>query len=156
MIQKAFKIIKSEVVEEVAEATAYTGAKMTGNTEEGAVNGLDEVATVDEDAEMLVRRFGSEARAGFVERMAGMVTDDQEGDDYWSFLLELSSAWNRALYDSMKLSLQSYFVWAIAARWFAYTNKTEAQAYADKAQAFLEDFRMKAYEKRRPERPVYN
>ncbi|MCC8176518.1 MAG: hypothetical protein LIO91_08825 [Bacteroidales bacterium] len=74
MILKSFKIIKSEVVEEVAEATAYVGAKMTGNTEAGVVNGLDDVATVDEDAEMLVRRFGSEARAGFVERMAGMVT----------------------------------------------------------------------------------
>lgn len=70
--------------------------------------------------------------------------------------LDVSKSFDRALLPSMGVSLFSYFVQSIAAKWYVYTNKEEAGAYADKAQTLLDDIHRKAVYKKKPTRPTYD
>lgn len=56
----------------------------------------------------------------------------------------------------MNVSLRSFFVHNIAAKWYVYTNKGEAGDYADKASTLLDDIHRKAMYKKKPTRPVYD
>ena len=77
-------------------------------------------------------------------------------DDVYSLRLEVSKSFDEALLPSMKLSLMSYFVQGIAAKWYVYTNKSEAGEYADKARLLLDDIHRKAVYKKKPTRPTYD
>lgn len=70
--------------------------------------------------------------------------------------LDVSKSFDTVLLPSMGSSLFSYFVQSITAKWYVYTNKEEAGAYADKAQTLLDDIHRKAMYKKKPSRPVYD
>jgi hypothetical protein len=70
--------------------------------------------------------------------------------------LDVSKSFDEALLPSMKLSLRSFFVHNIVAKWYIYTNKGEAGDYADKATTLLDDIHRKAVYKKKPTRPTYD
>lgn len=75
---------------------------------------------------------------------------------HYELRLDVSKSFDSALLPSMKVSLFSYFVQSIVAKWYIYTNKSEAGDYADKATTLLDDIHRKAVYKKKPTRPTYD
>lgn len=75
---------------------------------------------------------------------------------HYELRLDVSKSFDSALLPSMKVSLFSYFVQSIVAKWYIYTNKNEAGEYADKATTLLDDIHRKAVYKKKPTRPTYD
>lgn len=160
------KINKSDVMQEVAVATSYTGVKM-----EGDEKAAERIPTIDEDEKHL-ERFWEECRADLCQELIGLVTYEGMGTiavaplaqstadslpkPHYELRLEVSKSFDDALLPSMKLSLFSYFVMGIVAKWYVYTNKKEAGEYADKAATLLDDIHRKAVFKKKPKRPTYD
>lgn len=152
-------ISKEAVMHEVAVTTAYTGGKMDNDK-----NALHRISTVDED-EIHLERFWEECRADLCQELIGLVTFDgmrvtasaqHDESRLYELRLEVSKSFDSALLPSMRLSLFSYFVHGIVAKWYIYTNKGEAGDYADKASTLLDDIHRKAVYKKKPTRPTYD
>lgn len=152
---------KEDVMHDIAVTTSYTGAKMDNDEK-----ALHRISTVDED-ETHLERFWEESRADLCQELIGLVLDEgmkgasedasrDQQDCRYEMRLEVSGAFDRALLPSMMLSLRSFFVHSIVAKWYVYTNKAEAVEYADKAVTLLDDIHRKALYKKRPTRPTYN
>lgn len=168
-------INKEDVMREVAVTTAYTGGKMMGNDEDA----LQRISTVDED-EALLGRFWEESRTDICHELIDLVTfegmvlrdmyrpidppsrpsgaadTDTKPRLYYELRLDVSKSFDDALLPSMEVSLRSFFVHNIVAKWYVYTNKQEAGDYADKAVMLLDDVHRKAVYKKRPTRPTYD
>lgn len=168
---------KGAVMDEIAITTAYTGGKM-----EGDEKALERISTVDED-ESHLERFWEESRADLCQELIGLVSYEGMVDEvvsgdsptapdsaqdesvgtgegvvpsHYELRLEVSKSFDRALLPSMRLSLYSFFVHNIVAKWYIYTNKKEAGEYADKASTLLDDIHRKAVYKKKPTRPTYD
>lgn len=137
---------KALVMEEVAQTTSYTGAKMVGDAD-----AYERISTVDDDRGQL-ERFWAEACSAFDEKMKRLLSAEY-GERTW--VLEVSSRFDPALTSSMQDALYSYLVKAVVGRWFALANKAEAADYLQTAAATLESIHRKAYYKRAPQRPTY-
>lgn len=147
-------ISKEDVMYEIAVTTAYTGGKM-----ENDKNALHRISTVDEDKSHL-ERFWEESRADLCQELIGLVTFEGMVNralpkECYELRLDVSKSFDEALMPSMELSLFSYFVHSIVAKWYIYTNKGEAGKYADKASTLLDDIHRKAVYKKKPTRPTY-
>lgn len=151
----ALTIDKGDVMREVAVTTAYTGAKMGTDK-----NATERISTVDEDENHL-ERFWEESRTDICQELIGIVafegmTGERVGKPHYELRLEVSKSFDEALLPSMRVSLFSYFVQNIVAKWYIYTNKNEAGEYADKAATLLDDIHRKAVYKKKPTRPTYD
>lgn len=152
-------INKDDVMQEVAVTTAYTGGKMIDNDEHAP----ERISTVDEDENHL-ERFWEESRADICQELIGLVTFEgmttdlsaMEQKPHYELRLNVSKSFDEALLPSMRLSLRSFFVHNIVAKWYVYTNKGEAGDYADKAATLLDDIHRKAVYKKKPTRPTYD
>lgn len=142
---------KEQVMSQVAATTAYTGAKME---DEGA---LKRIPTVDEDEAHLLR-FWEESRSDISQELIELITYEGMAPETTTYKLrlEVSRAFEDSVLPSMNLSLFSFFVYNITAKWYVYTNKGEAGDYADKAVTMLDDIHRKALYKKKPVRPTYN
>lgn len=144
-------ISKEDVMQEIAVTTAYTGGKMDND-----MKALHRISTVDEDENHL-ERFWEESRADICQELIGLVTlEGMEDGKHYELKLDVSKSFDEALLPSMKLSLRSFFVHNIVAKWYIYTNKGEAGDYADKATTILDDIHRKAVYKKKPTRPTYD
>lgn len=145
-------ISKSAVLKEVAQTTSYTGAKMDDDS-----NAFERISTVDEDKPEL-QRFWDESRAEVAQSFIRMLNSEgmeADGDTY-KLELNVSVAFDTALLPGMQLGLFSYFVQSITAKWYVYTNKKEAGAFADRGAALLNEVKEKAFYKKKPVRPTYD
>lgn len=146
------QVSQSEVFEEVARKTSYTGAKMDDDK-----NAYERITTVDEDVPEL-KRFWDESRAEVAQAFIRMVSSEGmsiDGDTY-SLVLNVSVSFDNALLPGMELGLFSYFVQSITAKWFVFSNKKEASDFADRGSAILEEIKEKALYKKNPVRPTYD
>lgn len=149
MTSVTFTINKEQVYEEVAQTTAYTGAKMDDE------HAYDRIFTTDEDKSML-ERFWSESKNTICNSLKKLLVSETEIDGNYTLSLGLSNSFDEALKDSMQRSLFSYFVMNITAKWYTFTNKQEAKGYASEAATYIEDVMRKAYFKKKPTRPTYD
>lgn len=146
-------INKSEVLQEIAKTTAYLGSKLT----ETDGQAYDRISTTDEDEEML-ERFWQECKSTAIGELRTILSSETENttSGTYTLTLELSSAWNTGLHDSMEKSLFSFFVMGIASKWQMLANdKADASDYATIAAASIEDVKQKAFEKLKPTRPTF-
>lgn len=144
------KVNKEAVYDEVANTTEYTGAKMD---DEHAY----EVMSITEEDYAMLERFWNECKAlvcGSLKRVLVSENETEEGE--YKLTLGLSSAFDECLTESMQRSLFSFFVMNITAKWYTFTNKSEATGYATEAATYIEDIRRKAFYKKRPARPTYD
>lgn len=178
-MERKLTIRKEDVMREVAVTTAYTGGKM-----EGDENAFDRISTVDEDENHL-ERFWEECRADLCQELIGIIEYEGMMPDaiispvipgateaasvsaigdatatamprHYEVRLNVSRSFDDAQLPSMRLSLFSFFVHGITAKWYIYTNKQEAGEYADKASTLLDDIHRKAVYKKKPTRPTYD
>lgn len=146
-------IKQSEVFKEVAQTTSYTGAKMDDDA-----NAYERISTVDEDQSEL-KRFWDESRAEVAQTFIRMLTSegmDEDDEDKYNLVLNVSVSFDTALLPSMQLGLFSYFVQSIAAKWFVYSNKKEAGETANVGKNILDEVKEKAFFKKKPTRPTYD
>lgn len=171
-------------MQEVAVTTAYTGVKM--DTDENAFQRISTVDEDESHLERFWEESRADICQELIGLVSfeGMVNNEQPtpvdpgfpfspvnpGDQaasmapmqgslmkkHYELRLDVSKSFDSALLPSMKLSLFSFFVQNIVAKWYTYTNKGEAGGYADKAITLLDDIHRKAMYKKRPTRPTYD
>jgi len=142
MKEVKFKICKRDVYEEVAKTTAYTGAKKVDDEAS-----YDRVFVADADRLMLERYWRetcnavTDALKEFVVAVSeqSTISSKIDLDNNYEIELSLSDLYNQALTSSIRESLFSCFVESVISKWYAITNKEEAQAAAINAQALLDD-----------------
>lgn len=142
-------IIQNDVLNEVAQTAEYTGDKMTEDS--GA---YERIRIVDENKDEL-KRFWDECRAEVAKAFARLLASESMSSTTYILVLNVSTAFDSALTQSMELGLKSYFVQSIVARWYVYANKKEATEYAARAAALLDEVREKAYFKKKPTKPSW-
>ena len=145
-----FEIDKADIYKEVAMTTSYTGAKMDEDA-----NAYERIFTTDEDQQQL-ERFWQEAESEMCNELIRLIAREEMNGGRLEVSLNVSSAFDKALEPSMGKSLRSYFIQSISAKWFVFTNKKEAGAYAAAATMHLDDVKRKAMYKRQPMRPRYD
>lgn len=143
-------IKQSDVFNEVAQTTSYTGAKMDGDE-----NAFKRISTVDEDQPEL-QRFWNESRAEVAQAFISLLSSEGMSGDNYSLVLNVSGLFDTALLPSMQLGLFSFFVQNITAKWYVFTNKNEAGDFANRGSALLDEVREKAFFKKKPTRPSYD
>lgn len=149
---------KANVYDEVAKTTSYAGAKMQGDD-----SAYDRIFTTDDDR-MMLERFWAEACAIATEQFKPFLTSVNsqpeshgvELDRNYIVQLELSSAFDPALTDSIATSLFSFFVALIVSKWYKFTNKNEADNYVAEAAGMLDDVKSKIYHRKKPRRIIPN
>lgn len=141
---------KEDVYSEVAQTTAYTGAKMDDE------HAYENISTTDEDKSML-ERFWSESKNMICNSLKKMLLSEEETEEgKYSLKLGLSTAFDESLTESMERSLFSFFVMNITSKWYTFANKSEATGYAAEAATYIEDIMRKAFFKKKPTRPTYD
>lgn len=141
---------QKSVLNEVAQTTSYTGAKMDDDA-----NAYERISTVDEDTSEL-QRFWDESRAEVAQTFIRMLVSEGMADGEYNLKLNVSASFDTALLPSMQLGLFSYFVQSIAAKWYVFTNKKEAGEAANVGKGILDEVREKAFYKKKPTRPTYD
>lgn len=154
MIAITLTVNKANVYDEVAKTTSYTGAKMQGDE-----SAYDRIFTTDDDR-MMLERFWVESCAAATELLKPFLKNVSsqpeshgvELDRNYVVELELSSAFDIALTDSISASLFSFFVALIVGKWYKFTNKDETEGYVAEAAGMLEDVKRKIYYRKKPRR----
>lgn len=144
------QISKTAVLNEVAQTTAYSGAKMDDDEK-----AFDRIGVVDEDNTEL-QRFWDESRAEVAQTFIRMLASEGMNGDNYELKLNVSVSFDDSLLPSMVLGLFSYFVQSITAKWYVFTNKKEAGAFDERGNTLLQEVKEKAYYKKMPTRPVYS
>lgn len=150
-------IKKANVYDEVAKLTGYVGAK----TIEDTGKAYDRVFTTDDDRLML-ERFWREAVGAITDEIKRFITNvstqanSQTVDisEVWTANLEMPSNFDNNLIDSINDSLFSYAVNSIVSKWFAITNKEEADMYSGMAVNCGNEAKSKLYYRKKPKRVV--
>ena len=148
-------IKKAYVYDEVAKLTGYVGAK----TIEDTGKAYDRVFTTDDDRLML-ERFWREAVGAITDEIKRFITNVStqanaqtvDISEVWTANLEMPSNFDNNLIDSINDSLFSYAVNSIVSKWFAITNKEEADMYSGMAVNCGNE--AKLYYRKKPKRVV--
>ena len=179
-------ISKEDVMQEIAVTTAYTGGKMdnddnalhrisTVDEDENHLERFWEESRADICQELIgLVSFEGMVNDSIIKPVDPIVPIIPSGPviqsastaavlppaiittQHYELRLDVSKSFDEALLPSMKLSLRSFFVHNIVAKWYIYTNKGEAGDYADKATTLLDDIHRKAVYKKKPTRPTYD
>jgi len=144
---------KSNVYNEIAKTSSYSGAKSDDSS------AYDRIFTTDEDRQML-ERFWNEASNAVTELFKPFITSvvsspESHGIELgrnYTATLELSASFDVNLKSSIESSLFSFFVNFILGKWYGFTNKPEAQGCGQEAAAMLDDVRSKLYYRKKPTR----
>lgn len=150
-------IKKAVVYDEVAKLTGYVGAK----TIEDSGKAYDRVFTTDDDRLML-ERFWRESIGAITDEVKRFITtvsspsNSQSVDitEVWETTLNMPSSFDDNLTGSINSSLLSYAVNSIAGKWFAITNKEEADRYSTLAIADGNETKSKLYYRKKPKRVI--
>lgn len=149
MIEITLTLDKSAVYHEVGQTTSYTGAKMNDDS------AYERIFTTDADDSML-DRFWSESKITIANHLKRVLLEENDLNGVYSLKIGVSDSFNESLVESMQLSLFSFFVMNITAKWYTFTNKQEAAGYAAEAATYVDDLMRKVFFKKKPARPRYD
>ena len=141
-------INKEDVLEEVAQTTSYTGAKMDDDEK-----AYDRIFTTESDRSQL-ERFWNESCVAICEALKEFIQEERNEREGFTIYLNLSSAFEPGLEPAMKKEIFSFFVTNIVSKWYVFTNKKEAGDFAAGAILMLDGVKRKAYYRRKPTRPT--
>ena len=129
----------SDVLKQVAQSTAYIGAKRQDNTKNDDPDALDRIGTVDEDGNELKKFFG-ELRTELVTTFSPSVTADGfilNDTDIYVLGLTVHDGFNTVLLPVLEINLKNYFVNGTIARWLTYTHREDVELYSNASAAAL-------------------
>ena len=121
----------ASVLRQVAQSSAYTGAKRQDDPKAQDPDALDRISTVDEDTDELTHFF-NELRIPLAEAFSSIINEEGisiDGDTY-NLSLNVYDGFNQALLPVMNYNLFSYFVDGILGAWLSYMNLDGAERYA--------------------------
>lgn len=179
----SIKVLKSDVYEEVAKATDYTGSKLI----DGDENARDRILAADDDLTDL-GRFWEESVLAVNEKFKEMLisgstqnilfavtpvssvdlaTDEAleervtsverpslpSGKPAYVAEIEVSKSFDKTLTDSVQSTLRSFFIASIIGQWFKFANKGEAADYFTQAADMIETAERLLYSRRKPTKP---
>lgn len=150
-------IKKAVVYDEVAKTTAYVGLKQMDNDSKT----YDRVFTTDDDRDML-ERFWRESCSSATDEFKQFIisvstpANSQIIDNTEVYTIEMSmpSSFDEKLVASVELSLMSYFINLITAKWFSISNRGDAEHYQQEASASGNEVRRKIFYRKKPQRIV--
>lgn len=151
----SLSVNKANVYDEVAKTTSYAGQKLM----DGDATAYERIFTTDEDR-LLLERFWVETCNAVTEQLKPFITsiDAQpisHGIDLtrnYNVTLELSSAFDVSLTETIETSLFSFFVASIVSKWYALANKGEAEAMIAEAVGIMNSVQKMIYHRKRPTR----
>lgn len=138
-------ISKTLVYRQVAQTTAYAGAKM---------GDYERMSATEADNSQL-DRFWHESCDAISQAFRLLLAREERGADGLALQLRLSAAFDSALADSLQSAIFSYCVASIVAKWYGFVNKAEAPQYAAAAADMLAEAKRQAFSKRPPSRPCF-
>lgn len=174
------QIIQSDVYEEVAKATDYTGSKLI----DGDENARDRILAADDDLAELGRFWEESVLAtnenlkemlvsGRTKRIASATIDPiypvlptdnpatqadavipAVGKIGYEAVIEVSKSFDKVLTASVQSTLRSFFIASIIGQWFKFANKGEANDYFTQAADMMETAERLLYSRRKPTRPT--
>lgn len=174
------QIIQSDVYEEVAKATDYTGSKLI----DGDETARDRILAADDDLAELGRFWEETVLAtnenlkemlvsGMTKRITSVTIDpiypdlpadepatqaDSElptpGKIGYEAVIEVSKSFDKVLTASVQSTLRSFFIASIIGQWFKFANKGEANDYFTQAADMMETAERLLYSRRKPTRPT--
>lgn len=152
-----FTVNKANVYNEVAKTTSYAGKKLMDADEQA----YKRIFATDEDEEML-ESFWLEACNAVTDEMKPFLNtvsqlQESHGVDLaenFVLTLDLSSAFDTTLTQSINTSLFRFFVAYIVSKWFRLSNKPEAESYGADATAMMEDVSKKVWYRKKPTRVI--
>ena len=171
------QIIQSDVYEEVAKATDYTGSKLI----DGDDNARERILAVDDDLSELSRFWeesvlatnenlkemlvsGATKQIPNVQVLPGDVVEKTETlaiEDLpsartrtgYEAVIEVSKSFDKALTASVQSTLRSFFIATIIGYWFKFANKGESADYFAQAAEFMTAAERLLYSRRKPSIP---
>ena len=146
---------KANVYDEVAKTTSYVGAKKMAED----VAAYDRTFTTDDDR-LLLERFWVETCNAVTDAFKPFIVsvDSQpvsHGIDLtrnYNVTLDLSSAFDESLTESISTSLHSLFVSSIVGKWFAIASPADAERYVSEVGGTMESIIKMIYFRKRPSR----
>lgn len=157
------QVIKSDVYEEVAKATDYTGSKLESGDDEAR----DRILAADDDLANLSRFWEETVTAvneNFKEMLMSGNTKDIAKDEttvgaieetqVYEGVFEVSMSFDKSLTSSIESALRSFFITSIIGQWFKFANKGEAADYFNQAAEALVAAERLFYSRRKPRRPT--
>lgn len=138
-------ITKADVYAEVGTLTAYAGAKMV--TDDQTIP--DRILMTDEDLSSLSRLW-DEAISVITERLKDFSPKISASTSEMGLTLDVSSQYDMANGTALRISLRSFIIDSIVAKWFMLANKEEAAAYAAQAATDMEAARRNLYSRKKP------
>lgn len=150
MPQITLQVDKETVWNEVIKTSGYTGDKMLSSAEDD--NPYERILLTDEDKKSLQLFWEESVTVANNQLKEMLITASSMTDDY-KVVLQVSRSYDTILNASVQSAIKSYFIAAIVARWYKFSNKTEAQGYFTEAAAMMEDALRKLYSRRSPIRP---
>lgn len=154
MANVSISVSKASVYKEVGKTASYSGAKA------GDVAAYDRIFATEAD-ELMFERFWNEACNNatdlFKPFLVGMpiqsdISDGSTTISNYTATLDISSAFDSNLTESINSSLFSFFTNYIVSEWFRFGNKADAPVYAAEAAAMLKDVKSKIYYRKKPTR----
>lgn len=141
----------ADLTEDLRQASAYTGAKMTGDEQ-----AYDRITATRADTPLLVKTYHSLRSDITTALRRFLVSENLSADDNtWTLTLHLSTLADQDLTASMRQALHNTLLQGLLAAWYTYTNKPEAAAAATAAAAALDELRRACLHKTPPTRPTY-
>lgn len=144
-----FDISKSEILEVVAEFSAYAGTKLAPDDDDGKT--FFKVATLSDDA-LLLSRFLADAGAECLEKLKDFVTDTSFNGTSFHISLEVSEAYDDAATPFVLNSLKSFLAAAVLARWMSLAMPSQRDEWKAEAFRILSEVERRLYHRVRPRR----
>ena len=148
MQEVKISIKKSEVFDEAAKTTAYTGKKAEA---EGA---FARAFATEADYEML-ERFWNEGKVVLCGALKQHIASESATDEPYEVILSLSNRYDTTINASLNKSAFTFFVLTLCSKWFGLYDPAERDRYAAEAVGYLEDVKRKVVYKTKPTRPTY-
>lgn len=142
------EIEKGVVERNVAQTTAYTGAKSEGGGGDGV---YDRVATIEGDGGM-VERFVRDACCTVAERLKEFVTTVNYAGESIRLSLEMSDAYDESMLPAARNGFESYLTACAIARWMRLAYPAKAPEWETEASWQLTELERNLYHRRKPRR----
>lgn len=145
-----YTVDKNAVLKEVRRLTNYVGSRKQGD--EGA---FQRISATDSDEGMLEQFWKAACSAATEQLMhyARSIENDVDGDNpCYEVVMEMPSLYDTELNDSIKDSLQNFFINIITSKWYKITSPDDEGKYAADALGYMQDVEKKIYHRKIPRR----
>ena len=139
-------LLKTDVMDRVAETTAYTGNK-TETSDKAAF--FERVATVTGDASIL-DRYWQDSCAALADSLRSFVREATFGKETFTMTLEVSNSYDLTLTPAAESGVLAIIAASITSRWFRITMPQRAEEWLKEARFQFSALLANLYHRKKP------